>query len=89
MTTSNQIIIARQESALHIPLECIHTQDSLTFVYKKEGAGVVKQEVAMGLINEDEAVIGAGLTEQDQVYLSTPEGAGDFQVVLLETDLPV
>src|SRR5258708_11249644 len=38
MTTSNKIIANEMESALYVPLECLHNQyDSITFVYKKSG----------------------------------------------------
>lgn len=73
MTTSNTIIVARADSVLHIPLEAIHSNDTLTYVYKKAGSDIVRQEIRLGLINEFEAVIEDGLQEADQLYLSVPE----------------
>jgi RND family efflux transporter MFP subunit len=83
MTTSNKIIVDQVDNALFVPLETIHTVDSLTFVYKKDGPGVIKQEVALGLINENEAIIEEGLTRDDKIYLSIPENPDDIQVARL------
>ncbi len=84
MTTSNTIVVANLDKAMHIPLECIHANDSLTYVYQKDGSRLVRQEVALGLLNENEAVIEAGLTEDDWVYLSTPENGEDIPLVRLD-----
>ena len=84
MTTSNNIIVKQLEDALYIPLECIFTDDSLTYVYKKSGFRTVKQEVQIGLVNENHAAIEAGLAETDRVYLSTPADAADHPVSYLE-----
>lgn len=84
MTTSNKIIASVRDSVLFVPLECLHSQfDSITFVYKKQGAGIVKQEVIVGETNANDAVIMKGITENDRIYLSIPEGLGDKEVTLL------
>jgi hypothetical protein len=80
MTTSNEIIVEEVDNALYVPLECIHTEDSLTFAYKKVGAGIVKQEVQLGLINENEVIIEVGIKIDDKVYLATPEETQDLVV---------
>ncbi|HKJ69041.1 MAG TPA: efflux RND transporter periplasmic adaptor subunit [bacterium] len=90
MTTSNEIVVDEVDNALFLPLECIHTEDSLTFVYRKEDGGSVKQEVRLGLFNENEAVIQEGITDQHRIYISTPENAEDLKVVRLpEPEQPV
>lgn len=71
MTTSNQIITDVQEDVLHIPIEGLFNQDdSITYVFKKSGLGVEKQEVMVGATNTNEVIILAGLAEGDQVYLN-------------------
>ena len=71
MTTSNQIITDVQEDVLHIPIEGLFNQDdSITYVFKKSGLGVEKQEVMVGATNTNEVVILAGLVEGDQIYLN-------------------
>lgn len=72
MTTSNTIVAAEVPEALHIPLECIHARDSLTFVFVRRGGSVQRQEILLGLINENEAIVHAGLAPDDWVYMSLP-----------------
>jgi HlyD family secretion protein len=86
MTTSNNIIANQMKDVLYVPLEALHAQgDSLTFVYKKDGAGLVKQQVKVGQTNDNEAVIMEGLQESDQVYLSVPKNAEDKKLIVLQS----
>ena len=85
MTTSNRIIAKVVEDALFIPLECLHSQaDTITYVFRKEGLNIVKQEVQVGDTNTNDAVILAGLSENDRVYLSVPTGQENKAVSLLK-----
>ena len=72
MTTSNEIKVAAVAKVIHIPLECLHTQDSVSFVFKQNGVSVVKQEVKTGLINENDAEITEGVGIDDKLFLSMP-----------------
>ncbi len=72
MTTSNTIVVASMPEVLTVPLETIHTRDSVSYVYTKGDGAVVQQEVRLGILNENRAVVEAGLTTDDEVYLSTP-----------------
>ncbi len=84
MTTSNRIIITTLDSATYIPLECLHAKDdSITFVYKKEGLSVVKQEVMIGDNNLTDVVIRKGVQPGDRLYLSEPRGHEDDPIKLL------
>jgi hypothetical protein len=82
MTTSNEILVARLDNVLRVPLECIQTVDSTTFVYRKDGGGAVRQQVRLGLINENEAVILEGVGEDDEIFLAPPDDA-DPKTILL------
>jgi HlyD family secretion protein len=85
MTTGNNIIVGKLSNVLFVPLESIHNDgDTLTYVFLKDGIGVVTKEVVTGETNEDQAVIKEGLQENDQVYLSTPPNAKDIEVVRLQ-----
>ncbi|UZR95068.1 efflux RND transporter periplasmic adaptor subunit [Chondrinema litorale] len=85
MTTSNLIIADVVEDVLFVPLECLHNQgDSITYVYKKNGLNTVKQEVLVDKTNDDEAVIVQGVKENDNLFLSIPNGFEDESVVRLE-----
>lgn len=81
MTTKNIIITAVIDSVLYVPIESIHSNDSLSYVYK----GSRKQEIILGKSNENEIIIRAGLEENDEVYLMPPEGASDYSLSALDT----
>jgi len=81
MTTSNSIIIQSLNDVLFIPLEAVHTNDSLSFVYRKNGS---KQIVVLDESNENEIIVEAGLDENDKILLSIPEDAEDQKYVGLE-----
>lgn len=84
MTTSNKIIAFVVADALQIPLECLHNEaDTITYVYKREGINVFKQEIIVGETNSNDAVITGGLAESDRVYLSIPKGVAGADVRLL------
>ncbi len=72
MTTGNTIVVSTVPNKLSIPLECLHTEGAQTFVYKKEGGSIIKQQVDVGVTNENEATIERGLTEKDQIFISAP-----------------
>src|SRR4030043_1385668 len=81
MTTSNSIIIKTFNDVLFIPLETVHTNDSLTFVYKKNG---IKQVVVLDESNENEIIVEAGLKEGEKILLSVPEEPEKFRFEGLE-----
>lgn len=81
MTTSNSIVIKTFNDVLFIPLETVHTNDSLTFVYKKNN---VKQVVVLDESNENEIIVEAGLKEGEKILLSVPEEPEKFRFEGLE-----
>ena len=84
MTTSNKIITTLIDDALFVPLECLHSHmDSITYVFKREGLATVKQEVIIGETNANDAVILAGVSEGDRLYLSMPSAHEDKEINLL------
>ena len=83
MTTGNEILVARLDSVISVPLECVHTEGQTTFVYKKNGGSIVKQEVKLGLINDNGTVIQTGIDEKDELLLTTPPEAGKLKIVPL------
>ncbi len=80
MTTSNVITTAEIENALFIPLETVHAEDLIRFVYVREGGRTVKREVKLGLMNDNQVVVDAGLTTDHEIFLSTPDGALDAEI---------
>ncbi len=84
MTTSNNIVANKLKDVLFVPLECLHTQgDSLTYVFKKDGVGFIKQQVKIGQTNDNEVIITEGVKEGENVYLSMPKNGESKQLVLL------
>ncbi len=81
MTTSNRILTKVYDSVLYIPLEAVHSNDSMTFVYKKNNT---KQVVVLDESNENEIIVEAGLALGDRVLLSVPEGAEEMRFTGLE-----
>ncbi len=73
MTTSNEVLVSEVEQTTYLPLECLHVQDSLNFVFKRQGGRIIRQEVRPGLINENDVEILAGILPEDKVFLSLPE----------------
>lgn len=87
MTTSNIIHVNSVDDALHVPLETIHTQDSLNFVYKRQGLDVTMQQVILGLMNENDVIIHEGASLEDQLYLSTPSDTTGITKELLPEEV--
>lgn len=77
MTTSNQIITNVYENVQSLPLEAIHADDSLSYVYTKKGK---KQIVVTGEMNENYIIIEKGLSSNEEVYLSIPEKPESFDL---------
>lgn len=80
MTTSNRILIQKEEDVLMIPLEAVFSKDSISYVYSDSGFSVDKKQVELGDSNEDVIIVKKGLSEKDVVYLSKPEGLEDKSI---------
>jgi HlyD family secretion protein len=75
MTTSNKITAKVLNDVAFVPLEALHTQhDTITYVFKKEGIRISKQEVVVGETNANEAVIEAGLEDEEVALLPQLNG---------------
>lgn len=84
MTTKNTIVTAVIDSVLFIPIEGIFNNDSATFVYKKNGSGVLKQQVVVGQSNDNEIIVREGLNEEDEILLVPPDKSDDMDLVALD-----
>jgi len=83
MTTANEILVAQKKGVLSIPLECVHTEGSTTFAFRKDGGGVVKQQLKLGLMNDNDVEVLDGIRDQDKLYLSNPPEPEKIQTVML------
>jgi hypothetical protein len=87
MTTKNTIVTAVIDSVLFIPIEAIFSNDSMTYVFKKDGGSIIKQQVIPGQSNENEIIIHAGLAEDDDVYLVQPDKPDDLKLITLSKEI--
>jgi multidrug resistance efflux pump len=75
MTTSNEIVTKVMDSVLFVPLEAVHANDSVTFVFTRQKE---KQIVVLGESNENHIIVEMGLQRGDPVYLSIPEDPDSY-----------
>lgn len=86
MTTSNTILTGAYEDQFAVPLEALH-RDSVTYVYKDGGTGILRQEIITGLSNADEMIVEHGLSEGDIIYLVEPQGAREAPFVYIDASV--
>lgn len=83
MTTGNGIETMAIKNVLHVPLETVMNEGGVPYVFRKSGTGVVKQEVEVGAMNDDEVVIKRGVDENDRVLFSPPVNKDKLVLVRL------
>ena len=72
LTVSCRIIIDKLEDVLYVPIDAIHTESGINYVYLKTVTGFKKTEVETGRSNSDYTVIVSGLNKGDEVALVNP-----------------
>lgn len=87
MTSKNTIVTAQIDNALSIPIETIFSNDSTSFVYKKDGGSILKQQVIVGQSNENEMIVKEGLKENDEVSLMQPENETHLKLITLPKEI--
>ena len=83
MTTSNSIVTSTIGNVLSVPIEAIQNAGNKSFVYKKSGIKIVKQQIKTGVFNENSAVVAEGLIEQDEVFVSLPSDTSGAEFIFL------
>ena len=86
MTTKNTIVTATIDNVVFIPIEAVFSNDSITFVYQKNGSGATKKQVVVGQSNENERIIKTGIQPDEEVYLAPPENADKLKLVQLSKE---
>ena len=70
-----EVVVARHEGVLAIPLTTLYTQGRQSFVFVRNGDDVKAREVKLGDVNDTHAVVLDGLAEGDEVrVLQAGEG---------------
>ena len=72
MTTSNTVITSEIEEAIYVPLEAVHSTSEYSYVFKRDGSRLIRQQVRLGELNENDVVIMEGVALTDRIYLSMP-----------------
>ncbi len=83
MTTKNTIVTHVEDDVIFVPLEAIHLQDTLTYVFKDLQNRIVRQQIITGMRNENQIIIKEGLKEGENVYLTLPGKPEDFRFMEL------
>ena len=89
MTTSNAIETASLDGVLSVPLEAVTTEGGLSFVYKRDGSHVIKQQIETGVLNDNDIVVKRGLKKGDRVLLVPPADKASLKVELIPGLKPV
>ena len=72
LTVSCRIIIGKIKNALYVPLDALHSEGAVNYVFKKTSKGFEKTTVETGASNSDYIVITKGLIESDKVAMADP-----------------
>lgn len=72
LTVSCRIVIDEIENVQYIPLEALHTEGNIKYVYRRKGGEYERVEVQTGLTNLDYVIITEGLKRNDHVALIDP-----------------
>jgi multidrug efflux pump subunit AcrA (membrane-fusion protein) len=83
MTTKNTIITDVIDDVLHLPIECVGANDSISYIFRKRK----RQQIIPGRSNESEIIILAGLNAGDEVYLVPPKDADDWPIIFLDEEI--
>ena len=89
MTTANAIEIASVPSVLSIPLEAVTTDSGYSYVYKRDGRGVVRQMIETGAMNDNEIVVRKGLSSEDHVFLTVPPDKATIKTAVIPGLKPI
>lgn len=81
MTTANSILTASIPNALSIPLEALVNEGGYSYVYKKDGRRVVRQQIETGQANDVEIIVRRGIVKGDVVMLSMPTDRAELSTV--------
>ena len=87
MTTKNTIETAMIENVIFIPIEGLFSNDTISYVFLKDGRSTKKQQVIAGQSNENEIIIKAGLKADEEVLLNIPENSEEMKLNTLSKEM--
>ncbi len=77
MTTVTQIKTNTYDDVRFIPLEAVHSNDSMSYVYLTSSN--IRQIIDVGEANENFIIVNEGLNAGDKIYLSVPENGDKWE----------
>jgi multidrug efflux pump subunit AcrA (membrane-fusion protein) len=89
MTTANAIVTATVPRVLSVPLEAVTNEGGFSYVFKKNGRGVVRQMVETGVMNDNEIVVKRGLSVGELVLLAPPADRTNIGTEIIKGLAPV
>jgi hypothetical protein len=87
MTTANAILTSTVKNVLYVPLEAVATEGDMTFVYKRDGRRILRQQIVTGAMNDDQIIVVHGLKEDDEVLLTPPADNASLSLTRLPESL--
>ncbi len=87
MTTSCNILFNAFDNVLTVPVEAVNVSGNKSFVFKKDGSGVVRQQVIVEATNSKDAYVKYGLEEGQTVFLKDMADTANMKWVLLHDSL--
>jgi multidrug efflux pump subunit AcrA (membrane-fusion protein) len=86
MTSKNTIITASISNVMFAPIEAVISTDSVSYVFKKNGGSILKQQVVAGESNDNEIILKAGVKVNDELLLLPPENADKIKLTELSPE---
>jgi hypothetical protein len=87
MTTGNAVRTSTVKEVLYIPLDAVVTEEDLTFVYRRSGRRIVRQQIVTGVMNDDQVIVVHGLEKDDEVLLTHPLDGSSLALKRLPAEL--
>jgi multidrug efflux pump subunit AcrA (membrane-fusion protein) len=72
LSAAAEVLLARDEGKVLVPIEAIQAEADRTFVYLRRGPQFEKRYVQIGLRGNTDAVVTSGLSSGDRVALARP-----------------
>jgi multidrug efflux pump subunit AcrA (membrane-fusion protein) len=72
MSSNNEIILARLDNVLYLPVSAVFKNNGVPFVYLKNQGEVIQKTIKTGPENEEFVVVDEGLKEGDIIQLEAP-----------------
>ena len=86
MTSKNTIITASINNVIYAPIEAVISNDSISYVFRKDGGSLLKQQVITGESNDNEIILKAGVSANDELLLLPPENADKVKLKELSAE---